>query len=352
MDIQLLSSMKVEELKAYLRLRGLKVSGRKEELVARAFVAMENNVPIIRTAEEVEEALACQYSAKLKVFISDEAGSEEIPDPFKLTEGWVSEKDGVKLWPSTMYPDIFNFLAFHPNELASKDLSDYKTSKGYSYYQDGWLKPIDFNEISSKSQLCLLRTTCRPSQRISDVPHKLWVCLVKTTGRMMAAHCSCMAGLSQTCNHVAAALFRIEAAVRMGLSNPSCTSKPNKWLPNNKNVQPVKVKDLKLVRGDLGRRGKNKKTLNSSPKKKYDPTIIIDDDWSLTLNDVAAGLQSVCNEEDSIIFSAQEKDMKSMDLEVEGNKTAQILTPSDLFDPTACAEEFVEKLSYLSDNVS
>ena len=136
MDIQLLSSMKVEELKAYLRLRGLKVSGRKEELVARAFVAMENNVPIVRTAEEVEEALACQYSAKLKVFISDEAGSEEIPDPFKLTEGWVSEKDGVKLWPSTMYPDIFNFLAFHPNELASKDLSDYKTSKGYIYYQD------------------------------------------------------------------------------------------------------------------------------------------------------------------------------------------------------------------------
>ncbi len=60
MDIQLLSSMKVEELKAYLRLRGLKVSGRKEELVARAFVAMENNVPIVRTAEEVEEALACQ----------------------------------------------------------------------------------------------------------------------------------------------------------------------------------------------------------------------------------------------------------------------------------------------------
>ena len=69
MDVKLLSSMKVEELKAYLRLRGLKVSGRKEELVARAFVAMENNVPIVRTAEEVEEALACQYSAKLKVFI-------------------------------------------------------------------------------------------------------------------------------------------------------------------------------------------------------------------------------------------------------------------------------------------
>ena len=46
MDFELLSAMKVEELKAFLRLRGLKVTGRKEEPVARVFVAVENNVPI------------------------------------------------------------------------------------------------------------------------------------------------------------------------------------------------------------------------------------------------------------------------------------------------------------------
>ena len=41
--------MKVEELKNFLRLHGLKVSGRKEELVARVFVAIENNVQIVQT---------------------------------------------------------------------------------------------------------------------------------------------------------------------------------------------------------------------------------------------------------------------------------------------------------------
>ena len=30
-----------------------------------------------------------------------------------------------------------------------------------------------------------------------------------------------MAGMSQTCNHVAAAMYRVEAAVRNGLTNPS-----------------------------------------------------------------------------------------------------------------------------------
>ena len=40
----MLSKMRVEELKSYLKIRRLKVSGKKEELVARVFVAFENNV--------------------------------------------------------------------------------------------------------------------------------------------------------------------------------------------------------------------------------------------------------------------------------------------------------------------
>ena len=42
MDIDMLSKIKVEELKTFLRLRGLKVSGKKQELVARVFIAIEH----------------------------------------------------------------------------------------------------------------------------------------------------------------------------------------------------------------------------------------------------------------------------------------------------------------------
>ena len=54
MDLDRISGLKVEELKNFLRLRGLKVSRRKEELVTRVFVAIENDVPLQKTAEEVE----------------------------------------------------------------------------------------------------------------------------------------------------------------------------------------------------------------------------------------------------------------------------------------------------------
>ena len=64
--------------------------------------------------------------------MSDEVGIEEISDPFKLTEGWISESEGVKLLPHTLYPDISNFLAFHLNELASREPVITRPLKGTS----------------------------------------------------------------------------------------------------------------------------------------------------------------------------------------------------------------------------
>ncbi len=121
MDIDMVAGMKVDELKAFLRLRGLKTSGKKQELVARVFVAIENKVEVIPTAQQIEKQLSNDYMAKLKI------EGTTIPDPFQLNDCWLDEDNGMKYWPTTMYPDIFNFLAFHPAELASKDLSDYKT---------------------------------------------------------------------------------------------------------------------------------------------------------------------------------------------------------------------------------
>ena len=149
------------------------VTGKKDELVARAFVTIENDVPILQTAEETKIEIEGVYDHKLKVL------DEILPDPLRLKEGWLSEEESVKYWPMTLYPDIFNFLAFHPSELASKDLSDYKTFKAYNYYSKGWFSPFNYHSISKQSKLCIFLSACKPSQRISALPHKLWVCIEK-----------------------------------------------------------------------------------------------------------------------------------------------------------------------------
>ena len=53
-----------------------------------------------------------------------------------------------------------------------------------------------------------------------------------------------MAGMGELYNHVAAAMYQVEAAVQIGLTNPACTSNANEQLPNQKTIEPKKIKDL------------------------------------------------------------------------------------------------------------
>ena len=191
MNFEIISKMNVEELKYFLRMRGLKVSGRKEDLVARVFTAKENNVQPSKTAQEVEMKIQQEYCDKLVV------NDVFIPDPYSL-EGWLSEEDGIRLWPSILYPDIFNHLTFNPAGLASKYLSDYKNSKAFSYFINRWLGLISYHSIDESSPYCFLKTDCQPSERLNDPPHKLWICIKKRGAKIHCAHCSCMAGMSQT----------------------------------------------------------------------------------------------------------------------------------------------------------
>ena len=70
MDYELLEKMKVEELKNYLKIRGLKVTGIKKELIARVFAASENGVQPVKAAVEIESHLSLITKKNLKLMIS------------------------------------------------------------------------------------------------------------------------------------------------------------------------------------------------------------------------------------------------------------------------------------------
>ena len=70
-------------------MRGLKVTGKKAILVARAFSVFKNSAAVIKTTEEVEAELKKEYDDKLKL---DEMN---IPDPLKLSNKWLDEEEGI-----------------------------------------------------------------------------------------------------------------------------------------------------------------------------------------------------------------------------------------------------------------
>ena len=66
--------------------------------------------------------------------------------------------------------------------------------------------------------------------------------------------------LSQTCNHVAAMLFCVEAAVRAGWTNPTCTSQKARWIiPAPKTVVEVTpISELEIEVHKYGESSKSK----------------------------------------------------------------------------------------------
>ena len=110
--------------------------------------------------------------------------------------------------------------------------------------------------------------------------------------------------MGKLCTHVAAAMFRVEAAVRTGLTNPSCTSSANEYLPCRKDIKPTKIKDLNFDREDFAQRGKKKRSLVASPKKKFNP-LAKSDKKPLSLIDFASVLEDIVP--NSILFTALPK---------------------------------------------
>ena len=74
MHYETFCQMKVPEIKTFLKPRVLKVSGKKCELIARVFSAVENKVQVVMPAEEVECELSREYKSKISVNES-ESGS-------------------------------------------------------------------------------------------------------------------------------------------------------------------------------------------------------------------------------------------------------------------------------------
>ena len=56
--------------------------------------------------------------------------------------------------------------------------------------------------------------------------------------------------MGETCDHVAE-MFLVEPAVCTGLTNPSCSSFANEWLPCRKYIELTKIKDLNFDRENL-----------------------------------------------------------------------------------------------------
>ena len=123
------------------------------------------------------------------------------------------------------YGDVLN-----KKSIVQQTECEYKQGEAYRYFTDNFISEVCYNNIRDESKYCYLKTTI-----MSTIPTGIiktydeWVLLkidfkYEVGGAILIAYCTCTTGLLKGCNHVAGLLFRVEAAVLIGVTHPTCNS--------------------------------------------------------------------------------------------------------------------------------
>lgn len=190
-DSDLISLNEVETwttdaLKEYCRRRAFKCSGTRRELCSRVYTLYNASVDEVPGIREQEASKKQDIASLFKI-------GGPAPDPNRL-KTWVGEETSMTKWPPISYFEIHKFISKQGNSLSDSALTSYKTGKAYSYFFNDWLREVFYHQINKDNVACFLKAECTPSNRISDVPHSVWVKVNKKTGDIFSAYCSCVAG--------------------------------------------------------------------------------------------------------------------------------------------------------------
>ena len=222
---------------------------------------------MIRVVMASKGPLCPGYRESLVVTQSRERYSEKLElingkDPYEIPrEAW---KDDVDLWPGVTYINVGMYLVFSPSPYTGNDLMNYKSLECYQRFTAGWVREIlvvpegEKRLVTAKvsrpvfvtqAVLNILYITLQVnhSQRMREKPLLPWV-IVETSGKIISGHCNCVAGLRDTCSHVASLLWAIEAGVRMR-DSMTVTQKKAYWIlpPSLKDVPYAPLSQIQFI---------------------------------------------------------------------------------------------------------
>ncbi|KAM9365153.1 uncharacterized protein KZ484_011342 isoform 1-T1 [Pholidichthys leucotaenia] len=123
--------------------------------------------------------------------------------------------------------DIYNYLVNTPSRYTGESLKAYKSLDAYSYFVAGLVRNVLISPVITSTVHYVVKAQVHHSQKMSDPPLKPWV-IMNQDGVILSSHCTCMAGLGETCSHVAAVLFAVECAVHLS-QGQTCTDVPCAW---------------------------------------------------------------------------------------------------------------------------
>ncbi|XP_049513428.1 uncharacterized protein LOC119466657 [Dermacentor silvarum] len=128
--------------------------------------------------------------------------------------------------------------------------------RGWAFKEEGYVKNVMLSLSTSDPQVGLVRAPCLPSMKSGAYIATAWY--RKASGDIAGAHCTCVAGLSQSCQHVAGVLLSVTD--KTAKEQESCIDVPLK-----KQAPRLPLQDIPFQRHVVSKPAYVKK------QRKYDP---------------------------------------------------------------------------------
>ena len=129
-------------------------------------------------------------------------------DPYEIPLGEWSED--LEDWPSITHVHACMYLILTPSPYSDKDMLNYKSLDSYRNFVKGWVRCVLVKKVGDKR---LVAGKVNHSQKLAQSPLIPWI-VAKKDGQILLAHCNCMAGLGESCTHVASLLWVIASGVQ------------------------------------------------------------------------------------------------------------------------------------------
>lgn len=197
-----------------------------------------------------------RYDEKIKL-------CEEI-DIYNLNKNEISRS--YEDLPSVNYFDLCNYFVYTKSAYTQQEMLAYKSLESHKWFENGWVRNIFLKTIPN--QKCIVIGSVDHTQKLNLPPLKPWA-LCEKNGKILAAHCTCIAGLGEACTHAAALLFGVESL----FSDVLCT-----WNGPSNSIGIIRMKKVEEM---------------LFPGRKYDQCIASTSIPTATRNEIFAFLSKV-----------------------------------------------------------